>query len=322
MIVKELQGKIKQLFDDKKVDLVIGWEKGSLPMSSSPLFINNPEDINKLIFDETCQNNLAVYLTKDKRRLSKDNKKIGIVVKGCDARSLVLYCVEQQVKRENIVIVGVPCNGVIDKKKVLEKTDNREVLEYRCDGNKVFVKGRDFELSINKIEVLSDSCLSCTYPDAPEFDEFIGTPRSEDKTKDEFKNVNDFEKLSLDKRWATINKEYSKCVRCYACRNVCPSCYCNTCFVDQNDPQWIGKSPEITDTIIFHLIRNLHVAGRCVECGACARACPEGIDLLLLNKKITKEIRERFDYTAGIDINEKPAMAAYCENEKQDFIMG
>ena len=94
------------------------------------------------------------------------------------------------------------------------------------------------------------------------------------------------------------------------------------CFVDQNDPQWIGKSPDISDTIIFHMIRNLHVAGRCVECGACARACPEGIDLLMMNKKIAKELKERFDYTVGIDINEKPAMQSYCENEKQDFIMG
>ena len=322
MIVKELQEKIKQLFDENKVDMVIGWGKGSIPMTSTPLFINNKEDIAKLIFDETCQNNLAVYLTKDKRKISQDGKKIGVVVKGCDARSLVLYCVENQIKRENLVIIGVPCKGVFDKRKVLEKTDNKEVLEFIVEGKKVSLKGHDFDIKVEKFDIASDSCQSCVYPDAPVFDEFITEPREKKSDVDEFAKVNEFEKLSLDDRWKEVTAEYSKCVRCYACRNVCPSCYCNTCFVDQNDPQWIGKSPEITDTIIFHLIRNLHVAGRCVECGACARACPEGIDLLLLNKKITKEIRERFDYTAGVDINEKPAMAAYCENEKQDFIMG
>ncbi|MEA1987261.1 MAG: 4Fe-4S dicluster domain-containing protein [Candidatus Marinimicrobia bacterium] len=321
-MVKELQKKVRELFEDKKVDMVVGWGKGSVPMSATPLFIKSIDEVDDLIFDETCQNNLAVYFTKDKRKLSKDGKKVGVIVKGCDDRSLVLYSIEKQIKRDDIVIIGVPCDGVIDKNKILRKTNNREVIEYNCDEKKVKVKGRDFELTLDKKDVLSDSCLTCSYPDAQVYDEFIGKARKKVDCKDEFKKVDDFEKLSLDERWNAITEEYSKCIRCYACRNVCPSCYCTKCFVDTNKPQWIGKSPEITDSIIFHLIRNLHVAGRCVECGACARACPVGIDLLLLNKKITKEINQRFDYTAGLDIDEKPVMTTYCENEKQDFIMG
>jgi len=321
-MVDELRENIKKLFSDEKLDLVIGWGRGSLPLSSTPLFIHNPDEVDNLIFDETCQNNLAVYLTKDRRKIGKDGKRIGVVVKGCDGRSLVLYAVENQINRENVVVIGVPCNGVLDKKKVLKKTDGREVLEYQAEGDNIIVKGRDFELTFFKPDVLSDSCLTCAYPDAPVHDIFIGNPRSAVKSKDEFKIVDDFEKLSPEERWNVVQEAYSKCIRCNACRNVCPSCYCNECFVDQNDPQWIGKSPEFTDTLIFHLIRNLHVAGRCVECGACARACPMNIDLLLLNKKITKEIKQRFNYTTGIDIDEKPALASYCENEKQDFIMG
>jgi len=321
-MVDELRESVKQLFKDKKVDLVIGWGKGSLAMSATPVLIDTAENANDLIFDETCQNNLVVYLTKDQRKLVKDGKRIGVVAKGCDGRSLVLYAVEKQINRENVVIIGVPCEGVFDKKKVLKKTEGREVLEYQAKGDKILIKGRDFELSFLKQDILSDSCLTCECPDAPVYDIFIGNPRTDVKPKDKFKMVDEFEKLSLDERWKTIKDEYSKCIRCYACRNACPSCYCNACFVDQNDPQWIGKSPELTDTLIFHLIRNLHVAGRCVECGACARACPMNIDLLLLNKKIVKEIEQRFNYTVGIDIDEKPVLASYCEDEKQDFIMG
>jgi ferredoxin len=139
---------------------------------------------------------------------------------------------------------------------------------------------------------------------------------------DAYKIIDEFGEKSAEERWAYIQEEYSKCIRCYACRNACPSCYCPECFVDQNDPQWIGKTPEVTDSIIFHLIRNLHVAARCVDCGACVSACPVDLDLRVMSKKVEKEIKDRFDYTAGIDINEKPAMASYCENEKQDFIMG
>jgi len=252
----------------------------------------------------------------------KQGKKIGILVKGCDSRSVVLYAIEKQIKKEDLVVIGVPCNGVIDIKKISSKTKNKEILEYNVKGDDIYVQGNGFDLSFPRKDVLSVSCQSCTYPDAPVHDLFIGEPRNANETQNEFQIVEEFEELTADERWDAVKEEYSKCIRCYACRNVCPSCYCAECFVDQNDPQWIGKSPEVTDTIIFHLIRNLHVAGRCVECGACERACPMDLELLKINKKITKEIKERFDYTAGLDINEKPVMASYCENEKQDFIMG
>ncbi|MCF7918385.1 MAG: 4Fe-4S dicluster domain-containing protein [Candidatus Cloacimonetes bacterium] len=318
----ELQNKIRELLEDHTVDLVIGWENGSLPLVSSPVFIKKAEDAGKVNFDVTCRNNLTTYLTKDRRQLGKDYQKIGIVVKGCDARSVVLYVTENQVKREKVFLIGVPCQGVLEKKKIFDICEGREVLEKRVEGENIIFKGHAFEIKVPFNDVLSDSCLGCRYPDAREFDAFIGTPRGELEKKDEFKVVDDFEKKTPEERWAYIKDEYSRCIRCYACRNVCPSCYCNECFVDHNDPQWIGKTPEVTDNIIFHLIRNLHLAGRCVDCGACVSACPVNLDLRIMNKKVEKEMKDRFNYTAGLDINEKPAMATYCENEKQDFIMG
>lgn len=321
-MVKKMQEQVRELLKNKDIDLVIGWGRGTQPLTATPVFIHNPEEADSLIFDETCRNNLAVYLTKDKRHLVKQGKKIGILVKGCDARSLVLYGVENQINKDNITVIGMPCNGVLDTKKVSQKTGGREVLEYRISKDQIEFTGKGFTETCPLQDVMSLSCRSCAYPDAPVHDIFIGEPRSGAEDTDVFSVVDEFEKLSLDERWDAMVEEYSNCIRCYACRNVCPSCYCSECFVDQNDPQWIGKTPEVTDTIIFHLIRNLHIAGRCVECGACERACPMDLDLLKINKKISKEIRERFNYTAGLDIDEKPVMASYCENEKQDFIMG
>ena len=320
--MQQLVDKVKEIINNKEVDVVIGWGRGSLPLSATPIFVETVEDAEKLIFDETCRNNLTTYLTKDKRRISKEYKKIGIVVKGCDSRSVVLYTVENQIKRENVVLIGVPCNGVFEKKKISQLVEGKEILDLQIDGESIIIKGRNFEQTHSLKEVLCDSCLTCQYPDAPEHDYFIGTPRKEVNVPDAYKTIDEFGEKSSEERWAYIQEEYSKCIRCYACRNVCPSCYCPECFVDQNDPQWIGKTPEVTDSIIFHLIRNLHIAGRCVDCGACVSACPVDLDLRIMSKKVEKEMKERFDYTAGTDINEKPAMASYCENEKQDFIMG
>ena len=321
-MVKELREKVKKLLADKDVELVIGWETGPRALAATPVFIDSPDDAGRLIFDSTCGNNPAVYFTKDSRRLLKDDKRVGVVAKGCDARSFALYVAERQVKRENVVIIGVPCRGVVDEDKVAALTGGQEVLEYSEKDGKVTVKGRDLDLTVDSKDVLSSACLACVYPDAKEYDVFIGEPRDGKPNEDRYSTIDEFEKLGPEERWANMKEIYSRCIRCYACRNVCPSCYCNECFVDQNDPQWIGKTNELTDTMIFHIIRNLHVAGRCVECGACERACPMGLDLLLLNRKVAREVEERFGYKTGINAGEKPAMSDFREDEKQDFIMG
>lgn len=321
-MVKELRERVKKLLTDEDVALVIGWETGSRALEATPAFIDSPEEADRLVFNSTCGNNPAVYFTKDSRRLVKEGRKVGVVVKGCDARSLALYMAEKQVNRENTVIIGVPCRGVIDTNKVAALTGGREVLEYSEEDGKVTVKGRDFDLTFDAKDVLSSSCLACSYPEATEYDMFIGEPRDAAPNEERYATVDEFEKLSPEERWDKMKEIYSRCIRCYACRNVCPSCYCNECFVDQNDPQWIGKTHELTDTMIFHIIRNLHVAGRCVECGACERACPMGLNLLLLNRKVAREIEERFGYITGRDAGEKPVMADFREDEKQDFIMG
>ena len=319
-LVDKLVEKIKEIFAEEKLGLLIGYAKGTLPLRATPCLIESADDVDRLMFDFTCQNNLARYLVDEKKR-GDDRRRVGIIAKGCDARAVVQLVVEGQFERENVVIIGVPCKGVIDPGKLRKKLAGREIKNFEIDGDKITLFGNGFELELDMSELFLDSCLSCRYPNAAQYDYFIGEPAEPLGVRDEYASVDEFEKRSPDERWAYFEKEYSRCIRCYACRNACPMCYCEECFVDRSTPQWTGKGNDLSDTVVFHIVRALHTAGRCVDCGACVAACPLNIDVRMLGKRIEKEVRERFGFTAGLDFEAQPAMATFNENDKEEFIM-
>jgi ferredoxin len=275
----------KRLFKEKKVGLVVGYASGTAPGRARPALVRDEKEAERLILDETCGISLLPHL-RNALRAAPAGTKAAVVAKGCDGRSVVQYVAEGQLRREDVVIIGVACEGVRSAKG---------------DG-------------------LDESCRRCKCPSPSVYDELVDGPGPA-ATEDEFARVDEFEKLSAAERWAWFEKEVAKCIRCYACRNACPMCYCQECFVDQTDPLWLGKSAERPDTTIFHIVRALHNAGRCVDCGACERACPLGVRLSLLNKRLEKEVRDRFGYTAGLSLETKPAMATFSEDDRQEFIL-
>ena len=129
-----------------------------------------------------------------------------------------------------------------------------------------------------------------------------------------------FEARSPQERWDILSAELSRCIRCYACRAACPNCYCPTCFVDASRPRRVGRTNDLSDNVIFHLMRAMHMAGRCVECGACARACPMEIDLARINRKVSRIVRERFGAESGMSLDDPLPLAAFDTEDKQEFI--
>jgi ferredoxin len=165
------------------------------------------------------------------------------------------------------------------------------------------------------------NCVFCKHRNPVIYDELIGELVQEDEKVDEFSQVREFEAKGRDERWAYFCEQTSKCIRCYACRNACPLCYCKECFVDSTRPRWIGTTLNPSDVQMYHIIRAFHTAGRCVDCGACVRACPMGIDIRMLTEKLIKDVRDFFDYEAGISIEEPPALASYKEDDPDKFII-
>jgi ferredoxin len=92
--------------------------------------------------------------------------------------------------------------------------------------------------------------------------------------------------------------------------------------VDENQPQWCGKTVEETDLHTFHILRAFHCAGRCTDCGACESACPVGIKMRRLTSKLEKDIRELYNYSPGLDMESTPPLSVYRPDDPEPFSTG
>ncbi|MDI6815429.1 MAG: hypothetical protein QMC90_05060, partial [Dehalococcoidales bacterium] len=260
---QRLRHEAKTWLEQGKVDYIIGFEPGSLKFTTTPLITKDKDDIDRLVINPFIVNNLSVYLTEVKGR-------VGIVAKGCDSRSIVSLIQDNQVVRENIVIMGIPCPGLIDLSKVehLLARDRDKLDDITRDGDRVVITVDGKETDFSATEVLFDNCLSCELPTPQEYDVLFGEASSlvADKAASREK-IETLEAMSQEQRWQFWKGEFNRCIRCYACRSVCPSCFCKQCFVDESQPQWVLPVPRWQDNLMFQIIRNIHMAGRCTDCG-------------------------------------------------------
>ena len=307
--IKEIS---KRLLKDCSVEMVIGFRRGTLPMMNEPCIARTPEDVDQFIWDSNCGINLANYLTNRK-------EKIGIVAKGCDTRNIVTHIVENKISREQLVVIGVPCKGMIDKYKInaMFTDEIQNVVE---TGEKVLVTASGKETSLNKSDVLQKNCAVCTHRNPVIHDELVAEKVEEQQGVDRYADVREVEAMDPQEKWDYFESLLSPCIRCYACRNACPLCYCPTCFVDEAKPQWVGKGQDPADVRTFHFLRAFHCGGRCTDCGACERACPVGINMRVFTKKLEKDCFEQFSWEAGMNLDERPPLDTYRPDDPNDFI--
>lgn len=114
----------------------------------------------------------------------------------------------------------------------------------------------------------------------------------------------DVDAMEPGERFRRWMYEFQKCIKCYGCRNICPVCFCKECSLAHPDLLETGRLPP--EVPLFHLVRAVHMAGRCVDCGLCEEACPAEIPLRLLYRKANEIVKDVFGYEAGASPDQSP----------------
>lgn len=311
-LVQAMRETAARLLREKQVAVVLGYEAGSVSFRTAPAFLQQADEASRLVWNPFCTNNLATYLPD-----LKGGGRIAVVVKGCDARSIATLIQEHQLPREQVMVLGVPCAGMVDVEKLLTAGERGPGIAVTCgpDGT-LTVASPAGQRPVAVAEVLQERCRSCEHHIPTQADQMLGEPQAPVQTPaDAFAPVAELAGKSAAERRAFWRERLERCIRCYACREACPACYCRTCFIERPAPRWASKANTVEDTWMFHAVRAFHLAGRCVGCGECERVCPMDIPLTLLNRMLAHEVQERFGYSPGLQMDGVPPLGTFQPND-------
>ena len=314
--MQELKDRALELLNDGTVARVLGWRIGEKTYDPEPAFFETAESMKDFVYNSFCAANLSKYMIE----ASKLEGKTLVCLKPCDSYSFNQLLSEHRVDREKAYIIGVGCKGKLSIENV-KKAGIKGILSVTGeDPLKVETLYGDKEIA--RKDAMLSRCHVCKGKEHVVYDELLG--ESADTTDgDRFAEVAAIEAMSPEEKFAFFQKELSKCIRCNACRNVCPACSCRKCVFDSNKFDSAQKANvDSFEEKMFHIIRAFHVAGRCTDCGECSRVCPQGIPLHLFNRKFIKDINTLYgEYQAGADVDAKGPLTSFTTEDAEPGIV-
>lgn len=320
--MQEIVNRAKELLADGTVNRVLGWKAGDLPYNPEPAYFEKEEDLEEFVYNGFCGANLSKYMIE----ASKLEGKTLVCLKPCDTYSFQQLMKEHRVDREKAYIIGVGCKGKLDIEKIrkmgIKGIKSIAGANLEDEAETLTIETLYGEKEVPYKDAMLERCHVCKGKDHMIFDEIIGESK-ETKDGNRFAEVERIEAMSPEEKFAFFQKELSKCIRCNACRNVCPACSCRKCVFDSNKFDSAQKANvDSFEEKMFHIIRAFHVAGRCTDCGECSRVCPQGIPLHLFNRKFIKDIDELYgEYQAGADLEERGPLTSYQLDDAEPGIV-
>lgn len=308
--INEIKKEAARILKEKVVSQVVGFKDGSLPMRAQPAFFSSVTEIKQLTLNGFCVNNQAALLKQ-----FKPDEKIGVICRGCESRAIRALVIEHQLNRENLYLIGVPCEGILDW-RTISRAVPYDITAAREESDRLIIQHSDGEAVLQRSEYLHRACLQCKHPNPVGADIVIGELIDEAVIP----YVDELAGRTADERYEFFSEEAERCIRCYACREACPMCYCEECFVDHITPRWCESMVSKGGTHAWHIIRAFHQTGRCVSCGACERACPMEIKMEYITDKLNEDMRLDYGFEVGEDETAQPPFATFQLDDKKRFI--
>ena len=315
--MQEIIARAKELLADGTVNRVLGWKKGDMCYNPEPAFFSSAEELENFVYDGFCGANLSKYMIE----ASKLEGKTLVLLKPCDTYSFNQLINEHRIDRDKAYIIGVGCKGKLNI-ETIKASGVKGILNITENGDELDIETLYGNSKMKYADALLERCHVCKGKEHKIYDELIGESQ-ETNDRERFAEIEKIEAMSPEEKFAFFQNELSKCIRCNACRNVCPACSCRKCVFDSTKFDSTQKANvDSFEEKMFHIIRAFHVAGRCTDCGECSRVCPQGIPLHLFNRKFIKDINEFYgEYQAGADKDAKGPLTEFTFDDCEPSIV-
>ena len=313
--MQELIQRAKTLLENGTVNRVLGWKKGENVWDPEPAFFETADALKDFVYDGFCGANLSKYMIE----AGKKEGKTLVFLKPCDSYSYNQRLREHRVDREKAYIIGVGCKGKLSVKKLpFEGILHISGADYPQAAETLTVETLYGTNTYPYKDAMLERCHVCKGNEHVVYDELLGES-ADTVDADRFAQVSEIEAMSPQEKFDFFRQELSKCIRCNACRNVCPACSCRKCVFDSTAFDSAQKANTTSfEENMFHIIRAFHVAGRCTDCGECSRVCPQGIPLHLFNRKFIKDIDTLYGtYQAGSDLDTPAPLTSFTQEDAE-----
>ncbi len=284
------------------------------------------------------------------------NEKVGLIARPCDTRAIIELAKIRQIKLDNLFIIGIEDRGMLPKAgremRSIKDVDATKIVKEKVGDSGLIVKMEDGNTKELNLTV-SENCLRC-YRKIPVIADLtisdLGIPIDSEEIilkaysdkgielleksgvttkalpadikkvhEDKFtsiienakekrvKDLEEWDKLSQEEKIA----ELLKCTMCNTCIRGCPVCYCVDCILQKK------RKDKTIDKVTYQLTRIAHDADRCVECGNCDNNCPQNLPLSLYFQSLNDAFKEKFDYDAGMSIEDTPFRSGKAISEME-----